>query len=92
MTPDTARRPLSLGSVVAVGAGGERLVGPLIPPSVAPGDQVALKRGSGMGVTLGGEQLIVASEQDILWNLRPGGACGSALLRVGRPRRGNRGA
>ena len=27
MTPDTARRPLNLGSVVAVGPGGERLVG-----------------------------------------------------------------
>jgi chaperonin GroES len=35
MIPDTARRPLNLGSVVAVGPGWRTPDGILIPPSVA---------------------------------------------------------
>ena len=66
MVPDTARRPLNLGSVVAVGPGWRTPGGILIPPSVAPGDEVALERGCGIEVTLAGEHLVVASERDIL--------------------------
>jgi chaperonin GroES len=66
MIPDTAQRPLNVGSVLAVGPGWRTSGGTLIPPSVAPGDAVALERGCGIEVTLAGERLVVISERDIL--------------------------
>ena len=66
MIPEPVRRTLNLGSVVAVGPGRQAPGGTPIPPSVAPGDEVALERDSGTEITLAGEQLIVVSEQDLL--------------------------
>ncbi len=64
--PETVGKPPNLGSVVAVGPGRRTAGGVLIPPSVAPGDEVALDRASGTEITLAGERLIVVSERDVL--------------------------
>lgn len=64
--PETVRKSLNLGSVVAVGPGRRTPGGTLIPPCVAPGDEVVLDRDRGTEITLAGEQFIVVSEQDVL--------------------------
>jgi hypothetical protein len=51
---------------VAVGPGRRTPGGRLIPPAVAPGDEVAADQDHGTEITLAGEQLIVVSEQDVL--------------------------
>ncbi len=66
MIPDTVRKPLDLGSVVAVGPGRRAQDGTLIPPGVVPGDEVALEHNQGTEVTLAGEKLLLLSERDIL--------------------------
>ena len=66
MIPDTVRRKPNRGSVVAVGPGLRTQEGTRIPPSVAPGDEVALEDERGVEVTIAGEQLVVISERDVL--------------------------
>jgi len=66
LIPDAVHKPLNRGSVVAVGSGRRTSNGTLIPPAVAPGDEILLTPDSGIEITVAGEQLIVASEQDVL--------------------------
>ena len=91
MIPETVRRPLNLGSVVAVGPGRRAPGGTLIPSLVAPGDEAALERDSGTEITLAGERLIVVSEQ-AFWGSLSTGPRRSARAHRDRHRRANLGA
>ncbi len=66
LIPDAVRKPLDLGNVVAVGPGRRAHDGSFIPPAVARGNEVALEPNQGTEVTLGGEELLVVRERDIL--------------------------
>lgn len=82
MIPDTVRKPLDRGRVVAVGPGRRTPCGTLIPPSVAPGDEVALMHDNGIDVTLGGEQLVVVNKRDVLGVFAPPTREGQPVSRV----------
>ena len=69
--PDICRRSPDLGRVVAVGPGYRTSEGILVPPLVAPGDEVALEHDSGLEVAIAGEKLVVVRERDVLGILSP---------------------
>jgi len=64
--PDTAREKPTEAEVVAVGPGARDEHGQVIAPQVAPGDCVLFGKWSGTEVTIGGEDLLIVKESDIL--------------------------
>ena len=64
--PDSAKEKPAEGEVVAVGAGARKDSGELIAPSVKTGDRVLFGKWSGTEVTIGGEELLIMKESDIL--------------------------
>lgn len=64
--PDTAKEKPAEGEVMAVGEGGRKDSGELIPPSVKAGDRILFGKWSGTEVTLNGEELLIMKESDIL--------------------------
>ncbi|MFC4625919.1 co-chaperone GroES [Daeguia caeni] len=64
--PDTAKEKPQEGEIVAVGAGARDESGKLIPLEVKAGDRVLFGKWSGTEVKIGGEDLLIMKESDIL--------------------------
>ncbi|MEP2946885.1 MAG: co-chaperone GroES [Lentilitoribacter sp.] len=64
--PDTAKEKPSEGEVVAVGAGARDDKGALVALEVKAGDKVLFGKWSGTEVSLGGEELLIMKESDIM--------------------------
>ena len=64
--PDTAREKPSQGEIIAVGPGGRDDAGKLIPIDLEVGDRVLFGKWSGTEVEIGGEELLIMKESDIM--------------------------
>ncbi|MAX00666.1 MAG: co-chaperone GroES [Sphingomonas sp.] len=64
--PDTAKEKPQEGEVVAVGPGTRDEHGKLVEPMVKAGDHVLFGKWSGSEVKIGGEELLIMKESDIL--------------------------
>jgi chaperonin GroES len=64
--PDTAKEKPIQGEVIAVGPGARNEAGRLVPLDVKPGDRVLFSKWSGTEVKIGGEDLLIMKESDIL--------------------------
>jgi chaperonin GroES len=64
--PDTAKEKPQQGEVVAVGPGKFDEKGSRVPMDVKAGDKVLYGKYSGTEVTVGGEQLLILRESDVL--------------------------
>jgi len=76
--PDTAKEKPQEGEVVAVGPGARKENGDLIPMSVSQGDRVLFGKWSGTEVKIGGEDLLIMKESDILGIIATSAAVGKA--------------
>jgi chaperonin GroES len=64
--PDTAQEKPQQGEVIAVGPGGRDESGKLIPIDLKVGDKVLFGKWSGTEVKIGGEELLIMKESDIM--------------------------
>ena len=64
--PDTAKEKLQEGKVIAVGPGGRDENGKLTPLDVKANDRILFGKWSGTEVKIGGEELLIMKESDIL--------------------------
>jgi chaperonin GroES len=64
--PDTAKEKPQEGEVIAVGTGTRSEEGNVTPLDVKAGDKILFGKWSGTEVTIGGEELIIMKESDIL--------------------------
>jgi chaperonin GroES len=64
--PDTAKEKPQEGEVVAVGTGSRAEDGKVTPLDVKAGDKILFGKWSGSEVKIGGEELIIMKESDIL--------------------------
>jgi chaperonin GroES len=64
--PDSAKEKPSEGVIVSVGAGARDDAGNLIPMDVKEGDKVLFGKWSGTEVKLGGEDVLIMKESDIM--------------------------
>jgi len=64
--PDTAKEKPMQGEVVAVGPGARNDKGDILPLDVAEGDRVLFGKWSGTEVKIGGEELLIMKESDIM--------------------------
>lgn len=64
--PDTAREKPMQGEIIAIGAGARDTDGNPIPLDVAIGDVVLFGKYAGNEVTIGGEELVILRETDIM--------------------------
>ncbi|GAA4011267.1 co-chaperone GroES [Sphingomonas swuensis] len=64
--PDTAKEKPQEGEVVAVGTGARSDTGTITPLEVKAGDKILFGKWSGTEVKVGGEDLIIMKESDIL--------------------------
>ncbi|MAN77217.1 co-chaperone GroES [Pelagibacterium flavum] len=64
--PDTAKEKPSEGVVVSVGAGARDDSGKIVPLDVKEGDRVLFGKWSGTEVKVGGEDLLIMKESDIM--------------------------
>jgi len=64
--PDTAKEKPQEGEVISVGAGTLNEQGQLRPLDVKAGDRILFGKWSGTEVKLGGEELLIMKESDIM--------------------------
>ena len=64
--PDSAKEKPSEGEIVAVGSGTKAEDGKITPLDVKAGDRVLFGKWSGTEVKVGGEDLLIMKESDIL--------------------------
>ena len=64
--PDTAKEKPMEGEVVAVGSGARDEAGKLVPLDVKVGDRILFGKWSGTEIKLGGEDLLIMKEVDVL--------------------------
>ena len=64
--PDTAKEKPMEGEVIAVGEGARKDSGELIPMTVKAGDRILFGKWSGTEVKIGGEELLIMKETDIM--------------------------
>lgn len=64
--PDSAKEKPSEGEVVSVGPGKRNDRGELIAMDISAGDRVLFGKWSGTEVKLGGEELLIMNESDIM--------------------------
>jgi chaperonin GroES len=64
--PDTAKEKPQQGEIVAVGPGARDETGKLQPLDVKVGDRVLFGKWSGTEVKIGGEDLLIMKESDIM--------------------------
>ena len=64
--PDTAKEKPQEGEVVAAGTGAKSEDGKVTPLDVKAGDKILFGKWSGTEVKIGGEDLIIMKESDIL--------------------------
>ena len=76
--PDTAKEKPMQGEVVAVGPGARDESGNRIAMDVSVGDRILFGKWSGTEVKLGGEELLIMKESDIMGILEEGAAASKA--------------
>jgi chaperonin GroES len=64
--PDTAKEKPQQGEVIAIGPGARNEAGQIVPLDVAVGDIVLFGKWSGTEVKIGGEDLLIMKESDIM--------------------------
>jgi chaperonin GroES len=64
--PDAAKEKPSEGEIISVGEGARKDSGELIEMAVKAGDRVLFGKWSGTEVKVGGEELLIMKESDIL--------------------------
>ena len=64
--PDSAQEKPQEGEIVSIGSGGRDEAGKLIPLDVKAGDLVLFGKWSGTEVKIGGEDLLIMKESDIM--------------------------
>ncbi len=64
--PDTAKEKPQEGEVIAVGPGARDDSGKLIPLDVKTGDLILFGKWSGVEVKIGGEDLLIMKESDVM--------------------------
>ncbi len=64
--PDTAKEKPMEGEIVSVGPGARNDRGDLIKTEVKVGDRVLFGKYSGTDVTIGGEDLVIIKESDVM--------------------------
>ena len=64
--PDTAKEKPQEGEVIAAGSGSKAEDGKVTPLDVKAGDRILFGKWSGTEVKLGGEELLIMKESDIL--------------------------
>ncbi len=64
--PDSAKEKPQEGEVVAVGPGSRNETGKLTPVDVKAGDRVLFGKWSGAEIKIGGEDLLIMKESDLL--------------------------
>jgi chaperonin GroES len=64
--PDTAQEKPMEGEVVAVGPGARNEQGQIVAMDVKAGDKILFGKWSGTEVKLGGEELLIMKESDIM--------------------------
>ncbi|HWU01109.1 MAG TPA: co-chaperone GroES [Novosphingobium sp.] len=64
--PDSAKEKPAEGLIVAVGTGSRNEAGTITPLEVKAGDRVLFGKWSGTEVKVGGEDLLIMKESDIL--------------------------
>ena len=64
--PDSAKEKPAEGEIIAAGEGARKDSGELILMAVKAGDNVLFGKWSGTEVTIGGEELLIMKESDIL--------------------------
>ena len=64
--PDTAKEKPAEGEIVAVGSGARDDAGKLVELDVKAGDRVLFGKWSGTEVKIGGEDLLIMKESDIM--------------------------
>ena len=64
--PDTAKEKPMEGEIVSVGPGARNEKGELIAPEVKSGDRVLFGKYAGTDVTIGGEDLVIIKESDVM--------------------------
>jgi chaperonin GroES len=64
--PDTAKEKPQEGEVVSCGPGARNEKGELVALDVKPGDRILFGKWSGTEVKLGGEELLIMKESDIM--------------------------
>ncbi len=64
--PDTAQEKPQEGEVVAVGPGARDEAGKLVPMDLKEGDRILFGKWSGTEVKVGGEDLLIMKESDVM--------------------------
>ena len=64
--PDTAKEKPQEGEVIAVGPGSRDETGKLVPLDVRVGDRILFGKWSGTEVKIGGDDLLIMKESDIM--------------------------
>jgi chaperonin GroES len=64
--PDTAQEKPMEGEVIAVGAGARNETGAIVALDVKAGDRVLFGKWSGTEVKIGGEELLIMKESDLM--------------------------
>ena len=64
--PDTAKEKPQEGEVIAVGAGARDEAGKLVELDVKVGDRILFGKWSGTEIKLGGEDLLIMKESDVM--------------------------
>ena len=64
--PDSAQEKPAEGEIVSVGSGARDEAGKLVPLDVKAGDHVLFGKWSGTEVKIGGEDLLIMKESDIM--------------------------
>ena len=67
--PDTAKEKPMEGEIVSVGPGARNEKGELIAPEVKSGDRVLFGKYAGTDVTIGGEDLVIIKESDVMGSI-----------------------
>jgi chaperonin GroES len=69
--PDTAREKPQEGEVIAVGPGARDEAGKLVALDVKVGDRILFGKWSGTEIKLGGEDLLIMKESDVMGVIEP---------------------
>jgi chaperonin GroES len=76
--PDTAKEKPQEGEIIAAGPGARNDDGKLVPLDVKAGDRVLFGKWSGTEVKIGGEELLIMKESDIMGIITTAGAASKA--------------
>ena len=85
--PDSAKEKPSQGEIIAAGSGARDESGRLIPLDVKVGDRILFGKWSGTEVKVGGEELLIMKESDVLGIVDGGARAKSAKKSAGKRKR-----